>query len=60
MTLDEAIIHAKEVAEKHGCTACGLDHAQLAAWLEELQDRRRVEEMSLRALKGTKEGAMRL
>lgn len=41
MTLDEAIKHAEEVA---GCTAaqCGVEHAQLAAWLRELRDRRRV------------------
>lgn len=41
MTLDEAIEHAEEVA---GCTGaqCGVEHAQLAAWLRELRDRRRV------------------
>lgn len=38
MTLDEAIEHADEVA---GCAAqCGVEHAQLAAWLRELRDRR--------------------
>lgn len=38
MTLDEAIEHADEVA---GCGAqCGVEHAQLAAWLRELRDRR--------------------
>ena len=38
MTLDEAIKHADEGA---GCGAqCGVEHAQLAAWLRELRDRR--------------------
>ena len=42
MTLDEAIEHADEVA---GCTGaqCGVEHAQLAAWLRELRDRRVAE-----------------
>lgn len=38
MTLDEAIVHAKE---KAACgDECGADHAQLAAWLEELKELR--------------------
>ena len=37
MTLDEAIAHAREVAEEQGCTECGENHAQLAKWLEELR-----------------------
>lgn len=36
MTLDEAIAHAKEVAEGQ-CGECALQHAQLAEWLEELK-----------------------
>ena len=36
MTLDEAIAHAKEVAN-HKCDECGKEHAKLAKWLTELQ-----------------------
>ena len=39
MTIDEAIIHAREVANR-GCTECNRDHEQLAEWLEELKDLR--------------------
>lgn len=42
MDLDEAIAHAREVAEgKHpnvdGCSECAVQHGQLADWLEELR-----------------------
>lgn len=42
MTLDEAIEHAEEQATACAVTspACAEDHAQLAAWLRELRDRR--------------------
>lgn len=41
MTLDEAIKHCHEVAEKCECNCeCGKEHLQLAEWLEELQERR--------------------
>lgn len=44
MTLDEAIEHAREVGEKmqKNCDtkSCGDEHLQLAAWLEELRQRR--------------------
>ena len=43
MTLAEAIKHAWEVADKQGCTECGINHMQLACWLEELQARRKAE-----------------
>lgn len=36
MTLDEAIAHAKEVAD-HKCDECGKEHVKLAEWLTELQ-----------------------
>lgn len=39
MTLDEAIQHAREVAQS-GCSECCKEHEQLADWLEELRDRR--------------------
>jgi len=40
VNLDEAIIHAEDVASAQGCTECGQQHRQLAAWLRELRDRR--------------------
>lgn len=46
MTLDEAIIHAKDVGYKMICNSktceCGKEHLQLAKWLEELQTFRKV------------------
>ena len=36
--LSEAIKHAAEVADREGCTECGQQHRQLAAWLTELQE----------------------
>lgn len=49
MTLDEAIQHAREVAQS-GCSECCKEHAQLAEWLEELRDRRAAEQDSLDAM----------
>ena len=43
MTLDEAIIHAREVAAQLGCCECADEHRQLAEWLEELRERRKNE-----------------
>lgn len=57
MKLDEAIEHAKEVAEnwksqlvncvseegRNKCLECANDHEQLAAWLEELSERREAD-----------------
>ena len=40
LDLDEAISHAEEVASCGG--VCGLEHAQLAAWLRELREARAV------------------
>lgn len=37
MTLDEAIAHAEEVADRCD-TSCGREHRQLADWLKELRD----------------------
>lgn len=42
MTLDEAIIHARDVASS-GCSECCKEHAQLADWLEELKMRRNID-----------------
>lgn len=36
MTIDEAIIHAENVARNYDCK-CGQDHQQLAEWLKELK-----------------------
>lgn len=49
MTLEEAIAHAREVAEKQSlylpeCGLCAKEHGQLADWLEELLRYRRLEE----------------
>ena len=38
MTLDEAIIHAKELSENQSiCEDCREEHKQLAEWLEQLK-----------------------
>lgn len=43
MTIDEAIIHCREVASEESCKdtasnkACGSEHKQLAEWLVELK-----------------------
>lgn len=39
MTIDEAISHAREVAENRDdmCDSCRQEHKQLADWLEELK-----------------------
>ena len=42
MTLDEAIKHCKEQAEKHCDDGYGMEHKQLAEWLIELQHYRNV------------------
>ena len=45
MTLEEAIIHTEEVADRCAVTdgdrQCEDEHRQLAAWLRELQGRRK-------------------
>jgi len=40
MTLDEAIAHAEDVADRCD-TSCGKEHRQLADWLKELRDLKR-------------------
>ena len=44
MTIEQAIIHAEEVADRCAVTdgnrQCEDEHRQLAAWLRELQERR--------------------
>lgn len=48
MTLDEAIIHAEEVADRcevtDGDCKCAAEHRQLAEWLKELKERRMKDE----------------
>ena len=45
MTLDEAIIHAEEVADRcdvtDGDSKCSVEHRQLAEWLKELKTLRK-------------------
>ena len=49
MTLESAIIHAEEVADRCAVTdgnrQCEDEHRQLAAWLRELQERRKAPEI---------------
>ena len=49
MTIDEAIIHAEAVADRctvtDGNIKCEMEHRQLAAWLRELQERRKAPEI---------------
>ena len=49
MTLEEAIIHTEEVADRCAVTdgnrQCEAEHKQLAAWLRELQERRKEPEI---------------
>lgn len=40
MTLDEAIQHCEEKAQCR--TACGMEHKQLAEWLRELKEFRKI------------------
>lgn len=42
MTLDEAILHAEEVANNN-CSECGEQHKQLAKWLKELRAYREMD-----------------
>lgn len=41
MKLDEAIVHAQEIADKN-CDQCAEDHQQLADWLKELKELRKL------------------
>ena len=49
MTIEQAIIHAEEVADRCAVTdgnrQCEDEHRQLAAWLRELQERRKAPEI---------------
>lgn len=42
MTIDEAIRHCEEVAEKMNDCECAADHRQLAEWLTELKEAKRL------------------
>ena len=56
MSLDEAILHAEEVAEEHtkynfyggyeSCDECANEHRQLAEWLAELKQRREADKLA--------------
>lgn len=51
MTLDDAIIHAKELSESQSvCEDCREEHKQLAEWLEELK-RNKGKECEISAIK---------
>ena len=50
MTLDEAIKHAREIANEQKCQSCkkcAEEHEQLADWLEELKEYKDLEEKGL-------------
>lgn len=62
MTIDEAIRHAEEVAEnyefiskdkettgitKKGCAECAEEHRQLANWLQELKEAKRLLKLAI-------------
>ena len=55
MTLDEAIIHAEEVADRcdvtDGDRACAEAHRQLAEWLKELKELRKKDGSNIKAAK---------
>ncbi len=51
MTIDEAIVHAREVAsrmfdDRVHCIKCAEEHEQLAKWLEELKQYRAIGKVS--------------
>ena len=57
MTLDEAIKHCEEEAEKYmeygietECYQCGKEHEQLAEWLRELKEAKRLLKLALQDL----------
>lgn len=52
MTLEEAIIHSREVARdksSEGCIECAKEHEQLAEWLEELKIYKKALELACSA-----------
>lgn len=49
MTLDEAIEHCKQIADKESKCECAMEHRQLAQWLEQLKRQQR-EIMNIEAL----------
>lgn len=42
MTLDEAIKHAQDVADKTNCKKCKEEHQQLVIWLKELKEIKQI------------------
>ncbi|WP_367567771.1 hypothetical protein [Lacrimispora sp.] len=42
MSLEEAIKHCEDKAKEMGCSECAKDHLQLADWLRELKQLRRM------------------
>jgi hypothetical protein len=45
LTIEEAIEHAEDVAVSAIGCECAAEHRQLAAWLRELQERRKMPEI---------------
>ena len=42
LSIDEAFRHCEEKAREMGCTECAQEHWQLAAWLREMEFRRKA------------------
>lgn len=60
MTIDEAIKHCEEEAEKYmeygietECYQCGKEHEQLAEWLTELKEAKRLLKLAVAAMNGS-------
>ena len=45
MTIEEAIEHCEDIISDGKCDQCAEEHRQLAAWLRELQERRKAPEI---------------
>lgn len=50
LSLEDAIKHCLEVAEKEECRECAEEHRQLAEWLKELELHREIHEVILQFL----------
>lgn len=49
MTIDEAIVHCREVINNNDCKECIEQHVQLIVWLEELKELREFKNKVARA-----------
>lgn len=42
MTLDDAIKHCQQIAKESDCSECANEHKQLAQWLQELKEFKKI------------------